>query len=302
LHSYKNLIGWFAPERIALATLCLVGLLTLTLSCASPEAISTFADSAQKSLAGGPPLFNDIHDSCVRRETARPEQPILPLFVPPGSKNAPPKNPPALSTCARFADEAQGLNNVSAVLTAYFRAVQQLSAFNTSSVSTANTSAAESAATAANLSSVQVDSVGKLAGLVTQVFTESYQRRRLVDALRQADPHVAAVTQGLDSVIKNYLVFLQEERQTLTGRYQSVGDTNQGAILLLLNRAYSDDLAEIQHRQAAAVAYQESLKNIREGHHQAVVGAQHMNTKELSLALQPYISKLDTLAPMLQEK
>jgi hypothetical protein len=277
-------------------------LLTALLSCESPQAISAFADSAQKTLAAGPPLFNDIHDSCVRRETARPGLPILPSFVPPGSKNAPPKNPPGVGACARFTAEAQGLDKVSDVLTAYLRVVQQLAAFNTSSVSTANETGAESAATAANLSLVQVDSVGKLASLVTQIFTAGYQRRRLFESLRTADPHIAAITEGLDAVIGNYIDFLQEEQQTVTARYQSVAGSDQPAMVLLLNRAYSDDLAAIQRRRDVARAYRESLKNIREGHHQLVLSAHRLNTKELSLALQPYTSKLDGLVPVLQEK
>jgi len=187
-------------------------------------------------------------------------------------------------------------------LTAYLRAVQQLAAFNTSSVSTGNETAAESAATAANLSLIQVDSVGKLASLVTQIFTAGYQRSRLLESLRSADPHIAAITEGLDAVIGNYIEFLQEERQTVTARYQSVGGTDQPAMVLLLNRAYYDDLAAIQRRREAAGAYREALKNIREGHHQLTLSAHRLNTKELSLALQPYTSKLDGLVPVLQGK
>ncbi len=280
---------------------CAALLLSLSTSCVSPEAIGAFADSAQKTLAGGPPLFADIHNSCVRRESARPGSPILPLFVPPGSKNAPPKDPPALAACARFATEAQGLTKISDVLTAYFRAMQQLSAFNTSSVSAAGETAVENAGTAAGLSLTQVDSAGKLASLVTRLFTESYQRSHLLEYLRSADPEVANLTEGLDGVARNYLDFLQEEQQTITARYQSVGDVNQKALLLLLNRAYTDDLAQVQGRRDAANAYRDALKDIREGHHQLVKSAQHLSTKELSMSLQPYTSKLDGLLPSLQK-
>ena len=269
-------------------------------SCTAPQVIGAFTDSAQKALAGGPPLFEDLHDSCVRRETARPSRPILPLFVPPGSKNAPPKDSPDLAACTRFAVEGQALTKVSDVLTAYFRAIQQLSAFNTSTVSAANETSAENAATAAGLNTVQIDSVGKLANFVSEVFTSHYQKSRLVKYLHDADPQVADITQGLETVLKNYEVFLNEEQQTITARYQTVDDSNQPAMLLLLNRAYSDDLAEIQHRRAAADSYVVALTNIREGHHKLVEVAKRMNAKELTLALQPYTSKLDASATALQ--
>lgn len=301
LRLYKQPIRSSHLDARVTAVACSTLLLTVLLSCASPQAIGPFADSAQKALAAGPPLFTDIHDSCVRRQLANPSQPILPLFVPPGSKDAPPANPPAVAACARFATEAQGLIKVSDVLTAYFRAIQQLSAFNISSVSTASETTAENAATAADLDTSQIDSAGKLASLVTRVFTESYQRSRLLEYLRNADPQVVHITEGFDTVTKNYLDFLQEEQQTLTARYQSVADTNQQAMVLLLNRAYSDDLADIQRRRTAAGTYRDALKSIREGHHQLVENAQHLNAKELSMALQPYTSKLDGLIPAPQK-
>lgn len=272
------------------------------IGCASPEAIGGFADAAQKALAGGAPLFNDLHDSCVRRETARPAAPILPLFVPPGSKLAPPKDPPSVAACARFATESQGLTQISDVLTAYFRAIQQLSAFNTSTVSTANTNTATNAATIAGLSATQIDSVSKLADFVTRMFTESYQRGHLLEYARTADPQVKDVTEGLEKVTSNYLDLLQEEQQTMMARYQTVADSDQNvAVLLLLNRAYLDDLADIQRHRTAADAYRNALENIRAGHHKIVESAPHMRDKQLSLALDPYTSKLSDLLPALQK-
>lgn len=288
-------------QKKVVASIFATALALALLSCAAPQVIGAFADSAQKALAGGPPLFEDLHDSCVRRESARPSRPILPVFVPPGSKNAPPKDSPDLAACTRFAAEGQALTKVSDVLTAYFRAMQQLSDFNTSSVTATNEASAENAATAAGLNTVQIDSVGKLANFVTGVFTSHYQKSRLVKYLRDADPEVADITQGLETVVKNYDVFLNEEQQTITARYQTVGDSNQPAMLLLLNRAYSDDLAQIQHRRDAAGSYMVVLTNIREGHHKLVEVAQHMNAKELTLALQPYTSKLDASATALQK-
>ncbi len=292
---------WRCAGKVSIAVAAFSACL-FVLSCASPEAISAFADSAQKALAAGPSIFDDLHGSCVRRQEARPGSPILPLFVPPGSKNAPPKDSPALAACARFAEEAKALANVSDLLSAYFRALQQLAAFNTSTVSTASGSAAQAAAGTAGLNSAQIDSAGKLAGIITRVFTESYQRSRLVEYLRNADAPVAEITQGFDRVIKNYLDFLQEERQTLTARYQAAGTgVSDKAVLLLLNRAYTEDMAEIERRRTSAEAYQDVLKTVREGHHQLVAGAQHLSARELSIALEPYTSKLDGLIPAVEK-
>jgi hypothetical protein len=179
--------------------------------------------------------------------------------------------------------------------------MQQLASFNTSTVSAASETAAQNAATAASLNSTQVDSAAKLASLVTQVFTETYQRRRLLEDLRSADAPVANITQGLESVVNIYIRSLHDEQQTVTARYQAVGGTDDTAVLLLLDRAYSDDVADIDRRRKAAAQYQEALKTVREGHHQLVTGAHHLSAKELNVALQPYTSKLMDLVTALQK-
>ena len=268
-------------------------LLSLLGSCVSPEALKTFADSAQKGLAGGPLLFADMYDACVRRESSRPSLPSLPIFVPPGSSVAAPKEPSTVAACARFDEEAKELTRVSDVLTAYFKAMERLAGFNASTVSAANEMSAENAATAGGLTYTQIMSAGKLANLLTQVATERYQRNHLIRYLREANPEVANITDALDTVAKTYISLLDEEQQTLTARYQSVGDTSQGAVLLLLNRAYSEDLSELHDRRTSADAYREALKNIREGHGKLVENAQHLTAKELNSTLQPYISSID---------
>lgn len=180
--------------------------------------------------------------------------------------------------------------------------MQQLAAFNTSTVSTANANTASNAATIAGLNTTQIDSVSKLADFVTRIFTESSQRGHLLEYARIADPQVKDVTEALEKVIGNYLDLLQEEQQTITARYQTVADTNQNAaVLLLLNRAYLDDLSDIQRHRAAAGAYRDALQQIRDGHHKIVQSASQLKDKQLTLALEPYTSKLNGLLPALQK-
>jgi hypothetical protein len=198
--------------------------------------------------------------------------------------------------------EAQGLTKISGVLTAYFSAMQKLAGFNASGASGSSESAAENAATAAGLDTTQIESVGKLANLVTRLATESYQRNRLVTALTDADPAVQGITEGLDTFTKTYLDFLAEEQQTIKAEYQTVGNTKDPAMLLLLNRAYSEDLERVAERRDAANAYREALKTVREGHHTLVRDAHYLSTKDLNKALQPYTSNLNGLVPTLSKK
>ncbi len=180
--------------------------------------------------------------------------------------------------------------------------MQQLASFNTSTVSSDSQHAAENAAFTAQLNLTQADSLAKLAGLVTEAFTGHYQRSRLAQYLREADPSISSVTKGFEQIVsQDYLGLLREERQTSTARYQKVGDISNGATILLLNRAYTDDLKELDRRKAIADAYVQALRQIRDGHHQLALNANRLRARDLSLALQPYTTNLQALAPVLQK-
>ncbi len=262
--------------------------------------MATFADDAQKTLDQGVVLFEDIHESCVRRHEDAAL--VAPLFVPAALKAASARGANEIPQCTAFGLQGDALAKASHVLSAYFHALQQLAAFNSSTVSDPGQQAAASAALATRLNPVQVDSVGKLAGLVTQLFTERYQQRHLVHILIEADRSITSITQGFEDVVsKDYEGLLREEQQTLAAQYQGVVDSKAPATTLLLNRAYSEDLNGLKRRRAAAEAYVEALQQIREGHHRLAQSASRLKGRELMAALQPYTEKLEGLLPTLQK-
>ncbi|HEY7302881.1 MAG TPA: hypothetical protein VH601_02105 [Bryobacteraceae bacterium] len=268
-----------------------------TLSCTAPTSIATFAESVNGVIAQGPPIFADIHDSCVRRqdEEARvnPEYPHREQ----GRIQKPVKAPDS-SVCAAFVSEVKELEDVSSLLSSYFRAVQELAAFDESTVSGEAQKAGEGVSAAAILSANQADSVAKLSGLITRAFTEHYRRGKLRELLIAADPHIAVISQALEGIAsKDYGGLLDEEERAMNRRYQETGVTTDAAIVLLLNRAYREDLDELRQRRAAATAYSSALRQAREGHHQLASTITRLNNKEIALTLEPYIAELQALAP-----
>jgi hypothetical protein len=164
------------------------------------------------------------------------------------------------------------------------------------------TQTGQNAGAAAVLSANQVDAVSKLSGLITRAFTEHYQRGKLIEFFRAADPHVAVVTQALENIVsKDYAGLLEEEERAVNRRYQRVSGNRDTATVLLLNRAYSQDVSELQRRRVAAQAYSAALTQIRQGHHQLAENVERLNNKQIALTLQPYISQLQALAGTLQQ-
>ncbi len=269
------------------------------LSCASPAAISEFAQTAGKALRGGPFLFRDIHESCVRRH--RNAAPITPLFLR-GRGAAGSEKEEESAVCVPFGPQGEALSTASDVLVSYFQAMQQLASFKASTVSSPSEKAAQDAGLTAKFTTIQADSVGKLAGLVTQLLTERYQRSKLLHLLREADPAIASVTQAFEDVVsKDYQGLLREEQQGLAARYQDAGEAGNLAIILLLNRSYTEDMKQLNRRKSAAEAYVRALQQIREGHHELAQNLPHLKAKDVSLALEPYTARLEGLVPALQQ-
>jgi hypothetical protein len=274
-----------ARNRVAVLLLLIV---FSALSCVPPTAIATFAGDAGKAIAAGAPIFADLHDSCMRRRAK--EEPLRPQYPHAGPG---PAETAGESVCKSFVPEAQELANVSSVLSAYFQAMQELAAFDETNVSAQAEHAGENVGTAAVLSLNQADAIAKLSGLITRAVTAHYQGSKLAELLRAADPHVAVVSQALETILtKDYGSLLDEEEQAIKRRYEEVSGTKDLATVLLLNRAYREDLNELRQRRAAAKAYVTALKQSRDGHHLLAGLKGHLNNKELSLALQPYVSKL----------
>jgi len=275
-----------------------IALLAVLLSCTPPQTVATFAGAAGQAIDGGAPVFGDLYDSCVRRHNDAAD--IIPTY----SVNAKaPSSPtaPEASACAVFAGERDSLIKLSAVLNDYFQAMQQLAQFGASSVNPAAVEAGSGTATAASLSVAQMDSVSKLSGLLVEAFTSRYQRGRLATLLKSADPHVAVTTQGLEKIVgSDYGSLLDEEQRTLKRRYQRAGNISDDAVILLLDRAYSEDLQELEQRRASATAFVKALREIRDGHSKLAGNAGHMNAQKLGLALEPYISRLQTLTSQME--
>jgi hypothetical protein len=279
-----------------LVSLSLLG----ALSCTPPTSIATFAESAHGAIAQGPPVFADIYESCARRQAA--EASVAPNY--PHNERGRiqnPAKPSDSSVCAAFVPEVKELDEVSSVLSAYFEAIQELAAFDETSVSGEAEKTGEGISAAAIFSTNQADAVAKLSELITRAFTEHYRRNKLKELLMSADPHVAAISQALDEIVsKDYDSLLEEEERAVNRRYQETGAANDAAVILLLNRAYREDRDPLQRRRAAAKAYSAALRQARDGHHKLAAGVAQMNNKEISLALQPYIAQLRALALSVQ--
>jgi hypothetical protein len=268
---------------------CFIFIVVACTSCNSPQGVAEFAASAAQAVEQGPPLFRDLYGTCARAWLDR--QPVEPVF-----KGKQPLEQPA-STCARFQSEGDALIADSATLGAYFNAIHDLAAFNTSSAKAPSTTAAAQAASTANLTVSQVNAIGKLGGLVTDAATGHYQRSHLSRYLKEANTSVIDAVQAFETVARDYEGMLDEERRAVRARYQDASGAADTAVVLLLNHAYAEDMNDLGRRKAAADAYIAALEQVSEGHQKLASS----NARKWGPALEPYTSKLKKLVPQMQK-
>jgi hypothetical protein len=270
---------------------------TAFVACNPPLEIAGFADAASKALIQGSSLFGDLHDSCIRRHAALER--ITPAFLPEALVTTVSAETLQIEkACAPFASQSTALDRQAKALAAYFQAMQQLASFDNSSVSAPAAAAGGDSAAAAQLSFSQIDSISKLSGLVTRAFTGNYRRNRLQEYLREADPHVASLTTGLEDIIgKDYPGLLSEERRNLNIQYQRVFDSASNAAILLLNRAYRDDVDKLKRRQTAAEAFVHALEQIRQGHRELAAGSGRLETRQTVIKLQDLLWQMKQIEP-----
>ncbi len=277
--------------RAALAQLTVFICVGLT-GCAPPPAVATFAQQASLVLQAGNSVTDDLAESCERRHSIGQPLPQVTLLAPASA-------PKLTVACERFRQESIEITQVSKLVSRYFSALEELSRFNTVTVSDPAGVAGANASAVANLGSIQSDSVGKLASILTLVITERYRRGRTVQLLRDADSSVSAILTGLEQIAgSDYVGLLEEEARTNANTFREAGLNQSPSVILLLNRAYREEVASGQRRSNAAGAYVAALHEIAEGH-AALTKLGWAKSGNMTTALAPHISQLQRLLPAL---
>ena len=263
-------------------------LLLCLASCATPDAVHQFVTTARDATSKSAPLVNDIADSCVRRKMA--ERSVTGI-----------EDPTELATGACKEDfdlvpEVLGSMNV---LASYFNALNSLASNESVSYDKEIDGFASKLQAAATFSAPATDAVKGLAKFLADAAGSAYQRKKLAEALKQADSQVTTLTDTLGRIIGvEYVRDLNNEEDSLKNRYRDAmrSDQHNDAVALLLQQQWLRDLATLQKRKSAAADYQKALEKVRDGHKQLVSSASRWSAVELAKELVPYTLSIQSLA------
>ncbi len=269
---------------------CFAALLAAS-SCSSPVAVAAFAASAVKAVDQGQAIFADLPNSCERREADRRSDSEILVDTSPGL--------PVPARCAGYVTQRDALMKASAVLSDYFQVLNQVASFGTSSLGTTASSDAQQLATEAGLK--DGGAISALAGILVQAATEGYQRKRLAEHIKAANPAIQNVTLAFAQIaVEDYQNgLLLSEETTLRERYGDFAEHTAGRndpVVFLLRVRWQEDMGGLVQRRAAVATYALALEKVRKGHQELADQAGKLNSRQLTKALAPYTTSLESLA------
>jgi hypothetical protein len=270
------------------ATALLLGLA----SCTTPDAVLQFVTTARDTTSQFSPFVQDIPNSCVRRKLT--ERPVTEIEDAAG---------PATAACKEDFDLSPNLLGSMNVLASYFSALKCLASNEAVTYDTEIDGFADKLQAGAKFPAPATDAVKSLAKFLAGTIASGYQRRKLADALKAADPHVAALTNTLGRIIGvEYVRDLDNEEDSLKNRYKDAmrSDQHNDAVAFLLQLQWRGDLEKLQKRKAAAVDYQKILEKVRDGHKQLASRSNQWSAAELAKELGPYTASIRSMVSSFQ--
>lgn len=302
-------------SALLLTALLFAGLHT---SCGPDDAVGKFAGSSVSSLQKGDLVLSDMTASCQR--TVQAQQPIDQFAVDPETAQS-------LQICVDHIHASSALD-VSRVLVAYFSALGELASSGTAAKPAAQQAKQSAGAIPAKASApaakrdkptepakaeVVADlpdagsAAGEIAKILDQFATENLRHKTIKRALASADPAVAQLTQTLEDTVQQDYVneLLGNERDKLANRFSRLAKNPEPkpafGDLLTLNGQWVQVTAGLDARVAAAHAYIQALRQIRNGHAALVrqLSTGKLRPKDIGAALEPYAASLAELQPQI---
>lgn len=260
--------------------------------CTTPDAVREFATTARDATSQFSPFVKDIADSCVRRKLA--DRPTSEIEDASG---------PATAACKEDFDLAPALMGSMNVLSSYFNALRQLASNEAVSYDKDLDDFADKLQASTRLPGPATEGVKGLAKFLANALGRKYQKKKIVEDVKAADPHVTALATRLARIVGvEYLRDLDNEQDTVRTRYakamQSVGQNE--ALALLLQRQWRRDLETFQKRKDAALRYQKALECVRDGHKQLAAQVTSWSETELAKDVGPFTASIQGLLSSVQ--
>ena len=219
-----------------------LSLVLVFLGCVDLSEVGRFAALSRNAKTAFPALVADIQNSCDRRADYAPERAREDVSL----------------HCKNLGTSRDGLLEAQQVLLDYMDALKNLSSDNTfdyrKTLDTLPDSLSKS-----GLDSAQVSATAGLAKMIADAAIAGYRRKEIGKLVGETNEHIQVLTSALKKVITegygNELKLEKEAMNEFYGTNIKEFAKQEPLTVILVKRNWANDLAEIQKKNNAAVAY-----------------------------------------------
>lgn len=247
--------------------------------CVDLSEVGKFAAISESAKIAFPALVADIQNSCSRRADYAPER----------------MREEVLLHCKNLGASQDGLLKAQEVLLNYMEALKNLSSDNTITYGE-KLDALPDALSKSGLDSNQVKATAGLAKKLADAVIGGYRRKEIGKLVGETNEDIQTLTAALNRIITNgYGNELRLEQEAINSFYETNSKEygkQEPLTLILVKRNWATDLAEVQRKADAAVAYGKIMDSIAHGHNKLYDSRNQWSTATLVKDLSPEISDL----------
>lgn len=257
-----------------------LGFFLLLVGCVDLSEVQRFAALSRSAKTAFPALVADIQNSCERRADYAPER----------------AREDVLLHCQNLGTSRKGLLEAQRVLLDYMDALKNLSSDDAIDYGE-KLDTLPDVLSKSGLDGGQISATTGLAKMIADAAIAGYRRKEIGKLVGETNEHIQVLTAALKRVItEGYGNELNLEKEAMNAFYETnirEFGKQEPLSVILVKRNWANDLAEVQKRNDAAVAYGKVMDSIARGHQKLYDSRKRWSNETLVKELSPEISNLD---------
>ena len=151
----------------------------------------------------------------------------------------------------------------------------------------------------------QVNAVSDISKVITKWITAAYHERAVRDMVREGDPHLQTLLDGMSGLIRYYRKTSENEKNTVLGLFEieiSYADSPKDKLLATLARAHLQSKAfEYKSAERKYDEAEKGIKSIAAGHRQLLENIDKLSGDKIESMINTFAKDIKTIRESLQE-
>lgn len=266
--------------------------------CVSNKAIREFTGVSIEATRHLPVLATDLAESCVRQKEYG--------AIRKGQFDPVKLRQDADDDCISFQTSAKSFVIANKVLVQYLQTLDKLAGDDVVTYDTSIDKLVTNLGDSKLIPKAQVTTLSKLVSVVGDASSTGWRRKKLGQAITQANPAIQTLLATLSTIVKNdYVQLLQNEQLAAKNLYLATIKENvkkEPIAALLLQQQWNKEFKLLEDRKIAAKEYATVLTTIAQGHQLLFDNRAKLSNREVKKEILGNVSKLIPLIGEIHDK